>query len=258
MLHSALVLSILALVIDDSLATNSLAFRRHLSSDARSNGKTLAHADRDRVAQLTRRASGHERHYRKRYSTIPATSLGVAYTASVGVGSPPTQYSECTDPLSEIPFAQVCSLLIYGTPPLALFIDSGSANTWIGHNKSYTPTSTSYATTDKLSITYGDGTVNGPEYLDQITLSPSLVVKNQSIGVDDRTGDFATHGGITLDGILGIGPVSQTAGTLTTRPANYTVPTVTYVLNPDYISETRQPFSGKLTVRWWPLFFLMV
>lgn len=123
--------------------------------------------------------------------------------------------------------------LVFGTPPTALFIDSGSANTWIGHNKSYTPTSTSHATTDKLSITYGDGTVNGPEYLDQITLSSSLVVKNQSIGVDDHTGDFATHGGITLDGILGIGPVEQTAGTLTTRPANHTVPTVTYVPSPN-------------------------
>lgn len=231
MLHSALVLSILALVIDDSLATNSLAFRRHLNPDARSNGKTLAHADRDRVAELTRRASDHERNYRKRYSTIPAASLGVAYTASVGVGSPPTQYSTCS------PRYILRTTLIFGTPPTALFIDSGSANTWIGHNKSYTPTSTSHATTDKLSITYGDGTVNGPEYLDQITLSSSLVVKNQSIGVDDHTGDFATHGGITLDGILGIGPVEQTAGTLTTRPANYTVPTVTYVLYPNIYSQ---------------------
>ena len=88
------------------------------------------------------------------------------------------------------------------------------------------PTSTSFATHDKFSITYGDGTVNGAEYLDQVTLSSSLVIKNQSIGVDDRTGDFIQHGGITLDGILGIGPVGQTAGTLITQPANHTVPTV--------------------------------
>lgn len=110
---------------------------------------------------------------------------------------------------------------------IALFVDSGSANTWVGHNKSYVHTKTSFRTNDNISITYGDGTINGREYLDQITLSPSLIVTNQSIGVDDRTGDFSTHGGITLDGIIGIGPVGQTAGTLTTRPSNYTVPTVT-------------------------------
>lgn len=107
----------------------------------------------------------------------------------------------------------------------ALFVDTGSANIWIGHNKSYVPTSTSVATGDSLSITYGDGTVNGTEYLDQVTLSPSLVIKNQSFGVQS-SGDFTTHGGILLDGIIGLGPVDQTAGTLTSRPSNYTIPTV--------------------------------
>lgn len=107
-----------------------------------------------------------------------------------------------------------------------LFIDSGSAFTWVGHNKSYVRTETSIATGDKIFLSYGDGTVNGLNYLDKITLSPSLTVENQSIGVDDRTGTFISHGGVTLDGILGIGPVWQTTGVLTTQPSNTTVPTV--------------------------------
>ncbi|KZP27550.1 aspartic proteinase [Athelia psychrophila] len=196
MFSASLFLS-LVLLVDNSIATNpsgSLAFRKHLNTNR--DGKTIAHTDRARVADLSRNTYKRG----KRSSAVPVTNAGVAYTASVGVGSPPTNYT--------------------------LFVDSGSANTWIGHNKTYNPTSTSVATGDKISITYGDGTMNGSEYLDQITLSSSLVIANQSIGVDDRTGDFSSHGGILLDGIIGIGPVSQTAGTITTRPSNYTVPTV--------------------------------
>lgn len=108
-----------------------------------------------------------------------------------------------------------------------LFIDTGSAYTWVGHNKSYVRTKTSIATKDKIFLSYGDGTVNGLNYLDQFTLSSTLVIANQSIGVDDKTGDFISHGDIKLDGILGLGPVGQTAGLITTKPSNYTIPTVT-------------------------------
>lgn len=215
MFSASLFLS-LVLLVDNSIATNpsgSLAFRKHLNTNR--DGKTIAHTDRARVADLSRNTYKRG----KRSSAVPVTNAGVAYTASVGVGSPPTNYSEYNDHVLEDRYSR-------HKRSAALFVDSGSANTWIGHNKTYNPTSTSVATGDKISITYGDGTMNGSEYLDQITLSSSLVIANQSIGVDDRTGDFSSHGGILLDGIIGIGPVSQTAGTITTRPSNYTVPTV--------------------------------
>lgn len=51
-------------------------------------------------------------------------ALGVTYTTSVGVGSPPTQYT--------------------------LLIDTGSSNTWVGAGKAYVKTSTSKSTGQKV------------------------------------------------------------------------------------------------------------
>lgn len=114
---------------------------------------------------------------------------------------------------------------------LALQVDTGSANIWVGFNKTYVKTNTSIVTGDYLSLSYGDGTVFGYEYLDQITLAQGLVIANQSLGVSNNTGNFAINA--PVDGIMGIGLTSQTVGSVTAPdgsiPANATVPTVTYV-----------------------------
>ncbi len=52
------------------------------------------------------------------------TDAGVTYTASVGVGKPPTQYT--------------------------LLIDTGSSNTWVGADQSYVKTSTSKSTGESI------------------------------------------------------------------------------------------------------------
>ncbi|KIL65639.1 hypothetical protein M378DRAFT_23970 [Amanita muscaria Koide BX008] len=65
----------------------------------------------------------------------PATNTAVAYTASVGIGNPPTQYT--------------------------LLIDTGSSNIWVGANKSYIKTSTSKVTKDSVSVSYGSGKFTG-------------------------------------------------------------------------------------------------
>ncbi|KFH73268.1 hypothetical protein MVEG_00486 [Podila verticillata NRRL 6337] len=81
---------------------------------------------------------------------------------SVGVGSPPTQYS--------------------------LMLESASANTWVGAGKSYVPTST---------------------------------ITDQSIGVAS-----SSYGFTDLDGVLGLGPIDSSVGTLSPHPT-VKIPTVT-------------------------------
>ncbi|TFK52340.1 acid protease [Heliocybe sulcata] len=126
-------------------------------------------------------------------SSIDVTDAGVTYTASVGVGNPATQYT--------------------------LLIDTGSSNTWVGADKAYNPTSTSHSTGKSVNVSYGSGSFSGTEYTDTVTLSPDLVIQNQSIGVASTAQGF--NG---VDGILGIGPVDLTS---TTVSGTSSVPTVT-------------------------------
>ncbi|KAJ6584074.1 acid protease [Mycena vulgaris] len=123
-------------------------------------------------------------------TSINVTDAAVTYLATIGVGSPPTDYS--------------------------LLIDTGSSNTWISAvNKAYKPTSTSTDTRKKFEITYGLGSCSGTEYTDQVALGPELVIKDQSIGVADQADHMDG-----MDGILGIGPVSLTKGTMAPDAAN--------------------------------------
>ncbi|KIJ62534.1 hypothetical protein HYDPIDRAFT_114177 [Hydnomerulius pinastri MD-312] len=126
-------------------------------------------------------------------SSIDVTDTGVTYTTSVGVGEPATQYT--------------------------LLIDTGSSNTWVGANTPYNPTSSSQDTGNTINVSYGSGTMSGEEYTDTVTLSPSLVIQNQSIGVASSAQGFSD-----VDGIIGVGPVDLTQGTVSNTTE---VPTVT-------------------------------
>ncbi|KXN88844.1 Polyporopepsin [Leucoagaricus sp. SymC.cos] len=118
----------------------------------------------------------------------------VTYIASVGVGSPATTYQ--------------------------LIVDTGSSNTWVGAGRTYVRTSTSTQTSNRVSVTYGSGSFSGNEFTDTVTLG-TLSITAQSIGVATRSTGFSG-----TDGILGIGPVGLTQGTLS--PATNTlIPTVT-------------------------------
>ncbi|KFH63005.1 hypothetical protein MVEG_11043 [Podila verticillata NRRL 6337] len=117
------------------------------------------------------------------------------YVAVVGVGSPATNYD--------------------------LIVDTGSSNTWVGASKSYTPTSTSQQTSDSVSVTESGSTgFSGTEYTDQVTLASGLVVSGQSIGVASTAKGFKD-----VDGILGLGPVDLTVGTLSPDTSS-AIPTV--------------------------------
>ncbi|PPQ79426.1 hypothetical protein CVT25_002696 [Psilocybe cyanescens] len=125
----------------------------------------------------------------------------VTYVASVGVGSPPTQFNLLIDT---------------GRAP-----SSRSSNTWVGADTAYKKTSTSVQTSNKVSVTYGSGSFSGTEFTDTVTLASGLVIPKQSIGVASKSTGFEG-----VDGILGIGPVDLTLDTLS--PAtNSLIPTVT-------------------------------
>jgi len=129
----------------------------------------------------------------------PVTNRHVSYTASVGVGHPATQYN--------------------------LIVDTGSSNTWVGAGERYVETATSIPTLEGVAVTYGSGSFNGNEWRDTVTLADGLVIKDQSIGAAYKSTGFEG-----VDGILGIGPVDLTLGTLNflgISQDNTPIPTVT-------------------------------
>lgn len=111
-----------------------------------------------------------------------------------------------------------------------MIVDTGSASVWVGNNKTYVPTSSSVALNESFYRSYGVGDVYGDEYSDTITLSSTLVVTNQYIGVSNKTGDFEIVG---VDGILGLAQVSSTKDSLPEHP-DQIVPTLTCV---GYVSK---------------------
>jgi len=151
----------------------------------------------------------------------PADNRAVSYIATVGVGSPPTNYD--------------------------LIIDTGSANTWIGSTKPYVKTKTSHKTSNTVDVSYGTGHFSGDEYIDQVTISPKLVIKKQSIGVAKTSEGFST-----VDGIIGVGPVDLTLGTLSPDTKS-TIPTVTqnlftaHTIGKDVLSVSFEPLNHPST-----------
>ncbi|KAL5537211.1 hypothetical protein ACEPAF_1034 [Sanghuangporus sanghuang] len=128
-------------------------------------------------------------------TTVDVTNAVVTYTMDVGVGANDDKYT--------------------------LLIDTGSSNTFVGSDKTYKETSTSQNTGNTVRVTYGSGSFRGKQYLDRVALSPSLVINHQGIGVTTKEEAQGFDG---VDGILGIGPVELTVGTVSD---DQPVPTVT-------------------------------
>ncbi|PPR05338.1 LOW QUALITY PROTEIN: hypothetical protein CVT26_011601 [Gymnopilus dilepis] len=158
----------------------------------------LVRHDQNRAKALKSRGNSKPVGARRSEDAVIDSSVdnqAVTYVASVGVGNPPTQYN--------------------------LIVDTGSSNTWVGAGKAYGPTSSRSGPVDVVSVTYGSGSVIGFEWIDEVTIAPSLVIPNQSIGGALLDGGFSGY-----DGILGLGPVDLTEGTLLLSPTS-TIPTVT-------------------------------
>nr|GAT60773.1 acid protease [Mycena chlorophos] len=112
----------------------------------------------------------------------------------------------------------------FGEPPknFSLLIDTGSSNTWIASDASYIPMPESVkdaACTQPVTIQYGSGSFTGVEVIAPVTLATELFIHNQSIGT-------GAPYDIDIEGILGLGPVDLTQGTLILSP-DETIPTIT-------------------------------
>ncbi|KAG2069707.1 acid protease [Suillus decipiens] len=155
-----------------------------------SNGTdNLLERDRARVKALM--DSGMRR---QSLVNVPLTNSYARYFLAVGIGNPPTTYN--------------------------LILDSGSANTWVRASK-YVATGASFCTGQPVAVIYKSASFSGIEWLDYVTVGPGLTVVLQSIGVADQTAGLR-H----FDGVIGIGPVALTIGSLQdlrTEP----IPTVT-------------------------------
>ncbi|KAG2064030.1 acid protease [Suillus decipiens] len=128
---------------------------------------------------------------------VPLTSdyRNYGHSLAVGIGNPPTTYN--------------------------LLLDSGSANTWVSGSK-YVETGVSFCTGQRVAFIYASGFFSGTEWLDHVTVGHGLTVIRQSISVaDDETADLENY-----NGIIGIGPVALTVGTLQDLPKE-PIPTVT-------------------------------
>ncbi|OAX41801.1 acid protease [Rhizopogon vinicolor AM-OR11-026] len=147
----------------------------------------------------------------------------IGYSIEVGIGNPAKSYE--------------------------LLVDTVSGNTWIGAKQEYTFTNTSTDTQNTVSVSYGTGDFSGKEYLDTISLG-SLEVTRQSIGVASKSEGFH-H----IDGVLGLGLVSLTEGTVSNMD---TVPTVmnnlfnqgsinSEILGVYFIPVSQEDASGTLT-----------
>ncbi|EJD41330.1 aspartic peptidase A1 [Auricularia subglabra TFB-10046 SS5] len=157
------------------------------------NLKGVATHDQSRARALVQRVSGGKFKGDSQVVGVEIANLATTYIAAVDVGSPPTTFF--------------------------LIVDTGSSNTWVGATEPFTETETTVPLNASVGVTYGSGFFEGHQVLDLVALGGPLNIENQSIGVAEIQQGFDG-----LDGIIGIGPVGLTAGTVDGQD---TVPTVT-------------------------------
>ncbi|KAF7312284.1 AB hydrolase-1 domain-containing protein [Mycena indigotica] len=132
--------------------------------------------------------------------SVQVTNAVVTYTAHVDVGDPPQTYE--------------------------LLIDTGSSNTWVGNSKLYRATLETRpdgVIPGPVVLVYGSGLFTGVEMVEQLSLTQQLRIRNQSIAVSEPP---LPQGFSNMDGILGIGPVDLTRGTMILENDQHEIPTV--------------------------------
>ncbi|KAG2360600.1 aspartic peptidase A1 [Suillus spraguei] len=215
--------------VRNSPITLSIVGRLHFSNDT----VNLLQHDQARAAALTRNSST-----RGLARSISEKALySGRFITAVAIGSPPTTYY--------------------------LIVDTGSSHTWVGASTDYVETTSSVDTRQEFEIVLDPTTsFSGTEYLDTVTLGSGIAVHQQSIGVinsdSEDTPTDSTETGVTanvpIDGILGIGPVGLTVGTLTQSPTTK-IPTVTDnlykqgAISQDIVSVFIQPSNPQTEVQ---------
>ncbi|EIN06383.1 acid protease [Punctularia strigosozonata HHB-11173 SS5] len=117
-----------------------------------------------------------------------------------------------------------------GNPPSTydLLIDTGSANIWVGARSTYKRTRTSRDTGNHVAVKYGSGSFSGEQYIDAVTITNALKMRQQPIGGAKKASGFAEAG---IDGVLGLGPRTLAQGTVDNTAM---VPTVVDTLYGDH------------------------
>ncbi|KAG2365517.1 acid protease, partial [Suillus spraguei] len=159
-----------------------------------SNGTNLMQQDEARLAAFRDYSTNGKRAH------VILENDYYSYIVSVGIGDPPTS----------------CKLVV----------DSGSAITWVGADRRYAPTKSSFNTKQPLEQSYGQGSafLAGMLWTDTVTFGGGLTMTRMPIGVPSTS-----RGIIEADGILGIGPTSMTLGKLQNSPEE-AIQTVTDLL----------------------------
>ncbi|KAF7886473.1 hypothetical protein EAF00_010576 [Botryotinia globosa] len=98
--------------------------------------------------------------------------------------------------------------VVIGGNTYSLIIDTGSSNTWCGAQSACEKSSTGVASGGTVEVSYGSGSFSGREYTDVVSFG-GLTVQSQSIGAATSSSGFST-----VDGILGVGPVALTQGSV--------------------------------------------
>ncbi|KAJ3555657.1 hypothetical protein NM688_g2452 [Phlebia brevispora] len=148
----------------------------------------LAETQRARISAFIDRAAGGDPPV-----NMPILDEGMLYTATVGIGTPPNNYT--------------------------LIFDTGSSNTWAGCGFAYIVTSSTVDTDTGIFVQYGGAFVDGEEYNDTVTLG-SLVLQSQGVGAAQLCPGFQGY-----NGILGLGPTDLTLRTVGEYPTRE-IPTV--------------------------------
>ncbi|KAG2363656.1 aspartic proteinase precursor [Suillus spraguei] len=145
-----------------------------------SNGTNLVQHDEARVAAF-RDNSTHGRR-----ADIPLGNQESCYTVLVGIGDPPTYYD--------------------------LFVDTGSAVTWVGANMGYEKTASSFVTPWEVVVEYSVGFFTGILFHDVLTFGNAFTTE-MTIGVASDYDEDMLH-----NGVLGIGPARLSAGSVKNHP----------------------------------------
>ncbi|KAJ7626985.1 aspartic peptidase domain-containing protein [Roridomyces roridus] len=137
-------------------------------------------------------------------------------------GASPSAAAVVSDPVVNTLTSYIATVQV-GDPPASfdLIVDTGSSNTWVGATTHFVQTETTLFSGESVEVTYGSGDFAGIEVFDQVEIAPGLVIADQAIGVAATSIGFDG-----VDGILGIGPVDLTLGTLS-PDSNLIIPTVT-------------------------------
>ncbi|KAF8317977.1 acid protease [Clavulina sp. PMI_390] len=184
-MHFFVALCLLAAVVD---AISIPSTRPAVSTRRAGSGRTSARAVVDRDLARISRFNAEKSKTSARSFSVVATNEDTVYVVPV----------------------TLCGTVYY------LIVDTGSANTWFGASTKVPATCDTSGGSHPFSISYGSGTVTGTERSGPITIGS--VTFTQSFGVATSSSGFSG-----FDGVLGLGPVIETEGTVSGLT---TVPTV--------------------------------